>query len=244
MIAGDTLLAALTEHWVPQADKPEETPSLTLRALWFAAAGDPRGIDRVAGTLPALDATGEHRLEELVRERVQGTPLAHLTGRQSFFGLELLAHPDALIPRRETEILVAAALARLESLTPRARHPLVLDLCTGSGNVALSLAMRVPAARIIGSDLSPGATALAQRNARHLACDDRVSFRTGDLFAPFEGGDFAGAADLITCNPPYISSGKVPRMSREIAEHEPSLAFDGGPFGVNLLLRMLAQAPR
>jgi len=240
----ESLLAELKAHWTPQPDKPEETPEVAIRALWFAAANDPRGIARLDGPLPELDPAGLARLHTLVGQRASGTPLAHLTGRQSFFGMELLAGPEALIPRLETQTLVTGALERVREVVKRQGRALVLDLCTGAGNVALGLAHAEPAATVIGADLSHEAVDLAGRNARHLGLEGRVSFRQGDLYAPFEEARFMGSVDVITCNPPYISSAKVPLMSREIAEHEPSLAFDGGPFGVNILMRLIAQAPK
>jgi len=239
-----TLLAELKERWTPQPDKPEETPEVAIRALWFAAANDPRGIARVEGSLPELDAAGIARLRTMVGQRAAGIPLAHLTGRQSFFGIELLAGPGALIPRLETQALVTGALERVRDVVKAQGKALVIDLCTGAGNVALALAHSEPAATVIGADLSEEAVELAGRNARYLGLEDRVSFRQGDLYAPFEEARFQGSVDVITCNPPYISSAKVPLMSKEIAEHEPSLAFDGGPFGVNILMRLIAQAPK
>lgn len=238
------LLAELESHWVAQADKPDETPDVTLRALVFAAAGTPRGLARLDGPLPELDAAGQQRLAELVAQRLGGTPLAHLTGRQSFFGLELLAGPGALIPRRETETLVQAALEPLRAIVRRQGRAQVIDVCTGAGNVALALAHAVPEVTVVGADLSQEAVELARRNAAHVGLDGRVSFRQGDLFAPVDEPRFLGQVDLITCNPPYISSAKVPQMAAEIAGHEPRLAFDGGPFGVNILMKLMAQAPR
>jgi release factor glutamine methyltransferase len=240
----EALLAELKEHWTPQPDKPEETPEVTLHALWFAAANDPRGLARVAGTLPQLDAAGVARLRAMVRQRVSGIPLAHLTGRQSFFGMELLSGPGALIPRVETEALVKGALQHVREAVRTQGKALVLDLCTGAGNVALALAHSEPAATVFGADLSEDAVALATRNAKHVGLDGRVSFRAGDLYAPFEEARFFGTVDVLTCNPPYISSSKVPLMAKEISEHEPKLAFDGGPFGVNILMRLIAGAPK
>jgi release factor glutamine methyltransferase len=238
------MLAELTERWIPQPDKPEETPDATIRALWFAAANDPRGIGRLEHSLPELDAAGISRLRAMVDQRASGVPLAHLTGRQSFFGMELLAGPGALIPRLETHALVTGALERVREVVRTKGKALVVDLCTGAGNVALALAHSEPAVTVVGADLSEEAVELAGRNAHHLGLQDRVSFRQGDLYAPFEETRFLGSVDVITCNPPYISSAKVPLMSKEISEHEPSLAFDGGPFGVNILMRLIAQAPR
>ncbi len=240
----ELLLAELKGHWVPQPDKPEETPEVTLQALWFAAANDPRGLARVDGKLPALDAAGSARLKEMVGRRIQGIPLAHITGRQSFFGMELLSGPGALIPRLETEALVNGALKHVREAVKAQGKALVIDLCTGAGNVALALAWSEPAATVFGADLSEDAVALANQNARHLGLEKRVTFKAGDLFAPVDEERFYGQVDVLTCNPPYISSSKVPLMAKEISEHEPKLAFDGGPFGVNILMRLIAGAPK
>lgn len=238
-----TLLAELTAGWVAQPDKPEETPDVTLRALCFAAAGDPRGLDRLDEAVPSLDEAGMGRLRDLVARRISGTPLAHLTGRQSFFGIELLVGPGALIPRLETHALASGALECVREVVAARGEVVVIDLCTGAGNVALALASAEPAAKVVGADLSADAVALADRNAGHLGLQDRVSFRCGDLFAPFAEERWKGSVDIVTCNPPYISSAKVPLMPKEISQHEPSLAFDGGPFGVSILMRLVADAP-
>ena len=223
-------------------DKPEETPDTTLRALWYAAAGQPKSaIAAGDGELPALDAAAAARLDALIGERLGGTPLAHLTGRQHFMGLEMIAGPGALVPRRETELLARAAIALMQELRGPATF---VDVCTGCGNVALAVAHAVPSARVFGADISEEAIALARRNAQWLGLDGRAEFRTGDLLAPFDDEDFLGRVDVLTCNPPYISSGKVGQMAEEISAHEPRLAFDGGPFGVAILMRLLQDAPR
>ncbi len=229
------------------ADKPEENADTTLRALWHTAAGQPKSAVAAAdGALPALDAGTRARLDDLVAERLRGVPLAHLTGRQSFLGLELICAPAALVPRRETELLAGEAIACARALLDAGATPplLVVDACTGSGNIALAIASAIPAARVYGADLSEEAVALARRNAAALDLADRVRFEAGDLLAPFDTGDFVGRVDLLTCNPPYISSTKVGQMADEIAAHEPRLAFDGGPLGVTILMRLLQDAPR
>jgi len=223
-------------------DKPEETPDTTLRALWYAAAGQPKSaVAAGGGELPALDACGAARLDALIGERLAGTPLAHLTGRQHFMGLEMIAGPGALVPRKETELLARTAVALMQEVAGPATF---VDVCTGCGNVALAVARAVPSARVFGADISEEAIALARRNAEWLGLDGRAGFRTGDLLAPFDGADFLGNVDVLTCNPPYISSGKVGQMAEEIALHEPRLAFDGGPLGVTILMRLLQEAPR
>jgi release factor glutamine methyltransferase len=242
----DGVLAEVVSFWQSLPDKPEETPEGVARALWLAAAGQPASVARALQTeLPDLGAEAEQRLQQLIARRKSGVPLAHLTGRQAFMGLELLAGPEALIPRRETEILGTAAVARLKALADERRSILALDVCTGSGNLALAYAVHEPRAHVYGSDLSEDAIELARRNQALVGLSsERVEFRAGDLFAPFESDDFLGKCDLVSCNPPYISAAKVPEMHAEISAHEPALAFDGGAFGVSMLMKLTRQAPR
>jgi len=226
------------------ADKPEETVGTTLAALWHASAGRPLSVQRARhAALPVLDDRGAARLRALLLQRMGGTPLAHLTGRQQFMGVELLASAEALIPREETALLGRTALELLHEVLPGGGEAKVIDVCTGSGNLALALAWHEPRARVWGADLSEEAVALAHRNAVHLELTDRVEFRCGDLLAPFDSPEFLGQIDLLICNPPYISSGKVDGMSDEIIGHEPRLAFDGGPLGIRILQRLISQAP-
>src|SRR5207253_2596570 len=100
-----------------------------------------------------------------------------------------------------------------------------------------------PSAKVFASDLSEAAVELARRNAHHLHLARQVEFRVGDLLQPFNGAARVGPADLLTCNPPYISSAGVERMPAEIAAHEPRLAFDGGPLGIGILMRLVREAP-
>jgi len=225
-------------------DKPEETADSTLRALWFTAAGTPRSAPAaMEGDLPELAEAQQQGLRELLDRRLAGVPLAHLTGRQQFLGLEMLAGADALVPRKETELLARTAIDAVQSLPAADRKPLVVDVCSGSGNVALAIAQAVPAAQVHGADLSDAAVRLAVRNAAHLGLS-RVDFRVGDLLAPFDQDGFIGRIDVLTCNPPYINRAKVERMPTEIAAHEPRLAFDGGALGISILMRLLDEAPR
>lgn len=226
-------------------DKPEETVDSTLRALWHAAAGSPRSAELASrDPLPDLNDEQAEKLEALVVRRLEGIPLAHLTQRQRFVDIEMLAGPDALVPRKETELLARSAIELAQSLAAERGAVTVVDVCTGCGNVALAVAAHEPKARVFAADLSEEAVALARRNAIHLGLDGRAEFRAGDLLAPFDGSEFLGRVDLLTCNPPYISSAKVELMPTEIAAYEPHLAFDGGPFGVAILMRLLEGAPR
>jgi release factor glutamine methyltransferase len=226
-------------------DKPEETLDSTAHALWHAAAGAPvSAVLALETPLAPLDDAQLQRLKDLTHQRLDGIPLSHITGRQHFMGLEMLATPEALVPRRETELLARTAIDLAKQIGEQQPSVKVIDVCTGSGNVALAIARHVANAQVYAADLSEEAVALAKRNAEHLQLTSRAEFRAGDLLVPFDTPEFLGQIDLLTCNPPYISSAKVEQMHSEISAHEPHLAFDGGPFGVAILMRLLQEAPR
>lgn len=240
-----TLLAEIERFWTPLPDKPEETPAGVLCALWRAAYGEPVSVSRASeARLPELDAAALERLRSLIARKRAGVPLAHLTGRQSFMGLEFLAGASALIPRRETEILGRAALAKIRCMAERTGAVRVLDVCTGSGNLALAYAHYEPRASVLASDLSPEAAQLAWQNAAQLGLAERVEFRVGDLLEPFAAAPFLGACDFLSCNPPYISTAKLKMMHPEISLFEPEAAFNGGVYGVAILTKLVREAPR
>jgi release factor glutamine methyltransferase len=240
-----TLLQTIRQSCVTQPDKPEETPESTLRALYFLAAGIRVSVTRAnALRLPELKQEEYKRLASLVEQRCSGIPLAHLTNRQSFMGIEMLAGPQALIPRAETQLLAYETLSIAKSMADSSKPVTLIDICTGSGNIVLGVLAHEPRCQAFGSDLSPEAIELARDNAIHLGVDQKVEFKVGDLFEPFYADGFLGKADIITCNPPYISSKKVSCLPSEISCHEPHLAFDGGPYGLNILRRIINEAPK
>lgn len=220
-------------------DHPEETPESTLRALWAAAAGRPLSVTAAAAVpLAPLTEEGERLLGALVERRVAGSPLAHLTGRQSFLGVELLAGPEALVPRVETEILGRTAL----DLVRTTDGSLVVDLCTGAGNLAAAVAVAAPQVTLHAADLSTSAVGLARANMVFAGVVDRVTLSDGDLFDALPA-DLRGSVDVLICNPPYISSARVGEMAAEISEHEPRMAFDGGSLGLSIVSRLVQEAP-
>lgn len=238
-------LERINAGWHGLTDKPEETPAVTLRTLWLLAAETPVSAVRAEMVeLPALSNSQQERLVELVEERLNGQPLAYLTGRQSFMGVDLLCDPQAMIPRKETEILGYAALAKLKELAANRGWVRLMDVCTGSGNIPLLLTLNVPGCQAVAADLSAEAVALAKKNAAFLHLNERVTFSAGDLFDPFDQPDYYHQFDLITCNPPYISSARVDHLPEEIGAHEPRLAFDGGPFGIKIFPRLVREAPK
>ena len=225
-------------------DKPEETPESTLKALWMRAAGEPLSAEAaLEQDLPALDADQEETLHALVEQRMQGVPLPHITGRQRFMGIELVSSPAALVPRKETELLGRKACELIAEVVDAQGNALVLDVCTGAGNLPVAYAHHCPQARVCAADLSGEAVDLARQNAAFHSLEERVSFFEGDLLEPFENDEFLGKVDVLTCNPPYISSAKVEQLHPEISEHEPRLAFDGGAFGIKILERLIKGAP-
>jgi len=220
-------------------DHPEETPESTLRALWATAAGRPLSVTAAAAVpLAPLPEEGERLLGALVERRVAGSPLGHLTGRQSFMGVELLAGPEALVPRVETEILGRTAL----DLVRATDASLVVDLCTGAGNLAAGVAVAAPRVTLHAADLSTSAVGLARANMVFAGVADRVTLHDGDLFDALPA-DLRGSVDVLICNPPYISSARVGEMAAEISEHEPRMAFDGGSLGLSIVSRLVQEAP-
>jgi release factor glutamine methyltransferase len=185
-----------------------------------------------------LTEEDERLLGALVERRVAGSPLAHLTGRQSFLGVELLAGPEALVPRVETEILGRTAL----DLVRTTDGSLVVDLCTGAGNLAAAVAVAAPQVTLHAADLSTSAVGLARANMVFAGVADRVTVSDGDLFDALPA-DLRGRVDVLICNPPYISSARVGEMAAEISEHEPRMAFDGGSLGLSIVSRLVQEAP-
>ena len=241
----DELLTALRSAFVSAPDKPDETVESTAAALWFKAAGDPRAVSRALPPLPVLEAAQCQELRELLRRRLAGEPLAYLTGVQEFLGLDFIAAPGALIPRRETELLGRACLAVLQELTTRNAAIDVLDLCTGCGNVAIAMALQATQARVYATDLESAALAVAAANLERHGLTDRVHLLQGDLFGALgQGEDASRQFSLISCNPPYLATRHATHMPVAVAGSEPVAAFDGGPFGLSIVLRLIREAPQ
>jgi release factor glutamine methyltransferase len=183
-------------------------------------------------------ATDEVRAlyRDLIRRRLEGCPAAYLIGRKEFFSLPLDVTPAVLIPRPDSEMVVVDCLALAKKLpTPR-----ILDLGTGSGNLAIALAHSLPAAEVVAVDLSPEALAVAKANAVRHGLAERIVFLQGDLFAPVSRDR---PFDFIVSNPPYIPHGDIPDLPKGVRDYEPHLALDGGADGFAVFERLIAQAP-
>lgn len=181
------------------------------------------------------------RALRMAAERAAGKPLAYVTGSTTFMGLDVAVAPAALIPREETELLGRTALDVVAAVT--GSEPVrVIDMCCGSGNLACAIARSSSRARVWAADLADGAVALAAANATRLGVDDRMSVYQGDLFGALAHLGLQGTIDVIVCNPPYISTGKLAKERAELLQHEPSEAFDGGPYGVSIFQRVVREA--
>jgi release factor glutamine methyltransferase len=196
------------------------------------------------GPLPQLSQDQVKLLLQLIGQRQKNIPLAHLTGRQNFMGIEMLSDKRALIPRKETEILGKKAVELSIELANEKEEIQVLDICCGSGNLGLAIAYYNSKAKVIATDLSEEAVQLTQENISFLNLNNRVQAMCGDLFSAVEEENYYEKNHLITCNPPYISTAKVTKMNSEISAHEPVLAFDGGMFGTKIIQKFLTDAPR
>jgi release factor glutamine methyltransferase len=173
------------------------------------------------------------RFDSLVDRRAAREPLAYIVGRREFWNLEFEVNPAVLIPRPETELIVEAALELVSRSAPAA----IADVGTGCGCLAVALACERPNARIIASDISGDALAVARRNAERHGVIDRIEFVQGDLLDPI------GICDLIVANPPYVVDRARPALGPEVRDHEPGVALFGGDDGLRLVSRLIHGAP-
>jgi len=176
------------------------------------------------------------RFKKLIQRRLQREPVAYIIGRREFWSLTFKVTPDVLIPRPETEILVAEALKVLSSPARTGRNFRILEMGTGSGAISVALAKEFPSASLVATDLSAKALAIAQENASRLGVGERIQFLQGDLFVPLEK---ESAFELIITNPPYIAEDDFPSLPPEVRGFEPRLALDGGKDGLTFFRRVL-----
>ena len=201
------------------------------------------GTDRawlLAHIQEALDEASRALFERAVDRRTLREPLQYILGRQEFWGLDFIVTRDVLIPRPETELIIEAALKLVPNKDARLT---VLDLCTGSGCIAVSLAKELTSARIFASDKSEEALNVARENARRHGVADRVRFLEGDLFGSLEELDLRGRVDIMVSNPPYIPSGEFSALQPEVRDYEPRMALIAGQNGTEIHQRIIDEAP-
>ncbi|HYP23513.1 MAG TPA: peptide chain release factor N(5)-glutamine methyltransferase [Actinomycetota bacterium] len=177
---------------------------------------------------------GGRDVDELVRRRLAGEPLQYVLGTAAFRRLELKVGPGVFIPRPETELVAERAMARLP------REGILVDLCTGSGAIALSVADERPDARVFATELSPTASQWATSNRDSLGL--RVEVVQGDLFAALPA-DLAGRVDVVVSNPPYVDHGERSLLPRDVVDHEPPEALFAPEEGTSVIARVAGEAP-
>ena len=214
--------------------KGSEFPRLDAEVLLAHALGC-RRIDLYTRYDEPVSQEGRKRFRELIEGRVGGCPVAYLVGRKEFFSLAFEVSPAVLIPRPESEFVVLECLRLARGLA----EPSVLDIGTGSGNLAVAVAQQHKRARVTAVDLSPEALAVAARNAARHSVVGRVRFLEGDLFDPIPAGE---RFDFVLSNPPYIAREDLDRLPAGVRDYEPRLALDGGPGGYAVFDRILARA--
>jgi release factor glutamine methyltransferase len=178
------------------------------------------------------------RFKKLIRRRVQHEPVAYIIGQREFWSLAFKVTPDVLIPRPETEILVAEALKVLACPEQKERNFRILEIGTGSGAISVALAKELPAASLVATDLSEKALSIAQENAFRHGVHQRIHFLQGDLFRPLGDGF---TFELIITNPPYIAHDDFPSLPPEVRDFEPRVALDGGKDGLTFFRRVLSR---
>lgn len=231
------VVALLTwaERFLERSGVPK--PRLNAERLLSHCTGRSR-VELYAYPERALREEERRSFVGAVARRSRREPLQYITGTAFFRYLELSVDPRVLIPRPETEMLVERALALLRGT---GGHPLVVDVGTGSGCIALSLARECPAAVVHATDLDPRALSVALENARRLGMEGVVRFHLGDCLSALPE-DMRGTVDLVVSNPPYVREGDFQSLPPEVREHEPRSALVAGPRGTEVHLRILREA--
>jgi len=186
-----------------------------------------------------MDSDAGQMYSRVLDRRATREPLQYILGTQGFWGLEFLVTPEVLIPRPESELVVETALRLLKDMPA----PRIIDLCTGSGCIAVSLAHEMPGARILAVDRSSEALAVARTNARMHGTADRIRFFEGDLFAQLAVVARGAGIDVITANPPYIRTDELATLQPEVRDFEPEQALIAGPEGTEVAERIILAAP-
>jgi release factor glutamine methyltransferase len=228
------LLELLREATQFLSSKGLESSRLEAESM-LAAALEVRRIDLYLQFEKVLTGSEVEGFRSLVRQRLTGRPLQYITGDAGFRLLDLQVDERVLVPRPETEILVEEALGFLGD-SPAGE---ILDVGCGSGAIAVSVARECEAARVLATDVSRDAIAVARDNAQRHDVADRIRFLCADLLTPLAG---AARFAAILSNPPYIASGEIPTLQPEVRDYEPHLALDGGADGLAVIRRLVPLA--
>ena len=211
-------------------------PAVEAKVLLLEAVGA-NEVEWLAEPRRPVSRRDERRFERLIERRLSGMPLAYITGRKAFWSLSLRVGRGVLIPRPETELVVERVLAEAEDSAPT-----IVDIGTGSGNIALALAKELPGARLYATDVSAKALRFAESNADGRRIGN-VRFLRGSLYAAIGGLGLEGKCDFIVSNPPYVSAAEWEGLPAEVRDHEPRRALVGGRTGLEFIGRLVRGAP-
>lgn len=189
------------------------------------------------------DGTDENHADayfELIDRRAEGEPLQYIVGEQEFMGLSFNVNEAVLIPRQDTETLVETALSFAKN---KKGSISILDMCCGSGAIAISMAYFLPKSKLTACDISEAALNVARSNAKKNGVEKKINFIESDLYMPAQKKKpMKDKFDMILCNPPYIPSDVIPTLQREIKDHEPVAALDGGKDGLDFYRKMVTDS--
>lgn len=202
------------------------------------------GVDRTHLLVKSEEQVGDAHYKSflrLIERRAAGEPLQYITGHQEFFGLDFSVTSAVLIPRPETEFLVERVIKLMDDSM---QSPVIVDVGTGSGCIAVALAVHLPRARVIATDLSAVALQVARINAERHGVAGRIEFMQGDLLEPLETLRLDDSVDVLASNPPYVNEGTTELIQREVIDWEPREALFGGVEGLDFYRRLLAEGSK
>ncbi len=230
-------------QWTTEHLKKSGSPSPRLDAEVLLAYA--RGCERIAlytAFAEEPDETVKAKFREVVKRRAQGEPVAYLVGKKEFYSLPFQVSKDCLIPRGETEHVVVECLDRAKPIIAAepTKHFNIVDVCTGSGCIAVSVAKHLPQCTITAIDLSPDAVVIAKANVEQHQLTDRVSVVESNLMDTVPDN----SVDFVLSNPPYVSEAEYAKLDKTVREHEPRMALVGGATGMEIIEQLASQAAK
>ena len=211
-------------------DRPRTSAELLLGAVLCA-----KKIELYLNRDRILTPQEIKNFNHLIQEGISGKPVQYIIGSTEFFGLEFKVNESVLIPRPETETLVETVIEHLKD-SPQSK---IIDLGTGSGAIAISLAKNLRSPFVFATDISPDALRVAKENAKTLGVDERIEFLCGDLFKPLRNKKLEGGINCVVSNPPYVSKSEFDLLPKEVKDHEPIVALKTDKEGISFHRRII-----
>jgi release factor glutamine methyltransferase len=235
--SGTTAASALVDKAAARLAAAGVEPSRLDAQVLLAEAAHCDRVALLAGSIEVMPRVAA-RFDALITRRAAHEPIAYILGRREFYSLEFEVTPDVLIPRPHTETVIDAALEYIAAKP----HSRVLDIGTGPGAIAISVAANAADASLVATDVSAAALEVARRNAARYRVAERITFVRADVFVPLDNGAALGTFDLVISNPPYIVDDEVAHLDADIRDFEPHLALRGGADGLDFFRRIANNA--